>query len=207
MKSFKRGKNAGLALFIFVMACSGGGGSSGGGGGGGGGPTTYSISGTVSGAVQAGVKITLSGAGSAATTTNASGIYSFTGLANGSYTVTPSLAGYKFSPTSQTMPGGANFTGINFTATAVYSISGTVSGGVQAGVTMTLTGAANRTCQTDASGNYSFTGLVNGSYTVTPSLAGYTFSPTSTPVTVSGANVSSKLYGDLQHFRHSERRS
>lgn len=41
----------------------------------------------------------------------------------------------------------------------------------------------------DGSGNYSITGLPNASYTITPSLAGYTFSPTSRAVTVSGADV------------------
>jgi hypothetical protein len=38
-------------------------------------------------------------------------------------------------------------------------------------------------------GNYTFPGLVNGACTVTPSKAGFAFSPTSQPVTVSSANV------------------
>ncbi|MGC8762713.1 MAG: hypothetical protein ACP5VN_03625, partial [Acidobacteriota bacterium] len=46
-------------------------------------PTTYSISGTVSGATASGVTMTLSGAASATTTTDASGNYTFSGLANG----------------------------------------------------------------------------------------------------------------------------
>jgi O-glycosyl hydrolase len=40
----------------------------------------------------------------------------------------------------------------------------------------------------DASGNYTFAGLANGTYTVTPSKTGYTFTPTSRAVTLSGAN-------------------
>ncbi len=81
---------------------------------------------------------------------------------------------------------------------AIYSISGTVNesgdsedvgvGGPLTGATVTLTGDASAATTTDASGNYTFSGLSNGSYTVTPSLAGYTFSPTSSPVTISGAN-------------------
>jgi len=70
-----------------------------------------------------------------------------------------------------------------------YSISGTVSGAVTNGVTIALTGAATTSTKTDASGNYSFSGLANGTYTVTPSLPGYTFTPSSTAVTVSGTNV------------------
>ena len=155
---------------------------------------TYSISGTVSGAVLSGVTITLSGAGSATTTTNASGNYSFSGLANGSYTVTPSLAGYTFSPTSSAANvSGANITGTNFVATAntvpTYSIAGSVSGAVLSGVTITLSGAGSATTITNANGNYSFSGLANGSYTVTPSLTGYTFTSASTSVNVSGANI------------------
>jgi hypothetical protein len=41
----------------------------------------------------------------------------------------------------------------------------------------------------DASNNYTITGLANGTYTVTPSKSGCSFSPTSLSVTISGANV------------------
>ncbi len=76
------------------------------------------------------------------------------------------------------------------TGTATYSLSGTVSGAVTSGVTITLSGAASKTTTTGTGGTYTFTGLANGSYTVTPSLAGYTFSPASTSVTINGANQS-----------------
>ena len=305
--------------------------------------TTYAISGTVSGAVSSGVAVALSGTSSATATTSSSGAYTFSGLANGSYTVTPSLSGYTFSPASTSVTvNGANQTGINFTSSAVapssgvvnggfesglagwtaggvvaptqvsnahhsgsysakitggsssgdstlyqdvaipagggtltfwyypvspdtisydwqemditntsgtvlatplkvcsngsawtsvtynmvsyagttvrlmfkvhddgysgdttymyvddvslstptatYSISGTVSGAVTSGVTMSLTGTSSATATTGTGGTYSFSGLANGSYTVTPSLSGYTFSPASTAVTVNGAN-------------------
>lgn len=161
------------------------------------GGATYSISGTVSGAVAAGVTMTLSGAGSGTTTTAADGTYTFSGRANGSYTVTPSKAGYTFSPASAAVTvSGGNVTGVNFTSSAVptYSISGTVSGAVAAGVTINLTGTTTATTTTAADGTYSFSGLANGSYTVTPSLAGYSFSPTSIAVTVSGASQTGKNF-------------
>jgi outer membrane protein assembly factor BamB/plastocyanin len=72
---------------------------------------------------------------------------------------------------------------------ATFSISGTVSGAVQQGVTMTLSGTSSATTTTDASGNYSFSGLSNGSYTVTPSTNGFTFAPASSPATINNANV------------------
>ena len=153
--------------------------------------TTYSISGTVSGDVTSGVTVNLTGASTASTTTGTGGTYTFSGLANGSYTVTPSLSGYTFSPTSTAVTiSGANQTGINCTATAVptYSLSGTVSGDVTSGVTINLTGAKTASTTTGTGGTYTFSGLANGSYTVTPSLTGYTFSPTSTAVTISSAN-------------------
>jgi hypothetical protein len=53
-----------------------------------------------------------------------------------------------------------------------------------------LSGPANATVIADSSGNYIFNGLGNGTYTVTPSRAGFLFSPTSQSVTVGGANIS-----------------
>jgi len=155
---------------------------------------TFSISGTISPtAGGSGATVTLSGAATATTTTNGSGAYTFTGLANGTYAVTPSNTGYTFSPTSQNATiNGANVTGINFTATAqtnTYSISGTIT--PQAGgsaATVTLSGAAAATTTTDGSGNYSFSGLANGTYTVTPSNCGYSLTPVSQNVAVNGAN-------------------
>jgi hypothetical protein len=180
---------ASLASLALIAAGCGGGSD------GGGTPTTWAISGTVSGAVSAGVTVSLSGTATASTTTDASGNYAFSGLANGSYTVTPSLAGYSFAPSSLGVTvNGASLTGRNFTAVAAptYSISGTVAGAVSSGVTITLGGAVSRTTATDGSGNYVFTGLYDGAYTLAPSLSGYTFAPISLAVTVSGGNVTGR---------------
>ena len=156
--------------------------------------TTYSVSGTITPAASgSGATITLSGAGSATATADGSGNYSFTGLPNGSFTITPSKSGFAFSPTSSPATvNNANVTGINFTATAVptYSISGTISSSANgSGATVTLSGAASVSTTADTSGNYTFTGLNTGSYTVTPSKSGFTFSPANAPVTVSNSNV------------------
>lgn len=157
--------------------------------------STYSISGAVSGASD--VTITLSGDNTGSVVTGAGGAYAFSGLVAGSYTVTPSLAGYTFSPTNIAITLTANSTANDFTATAIpvaHSISGAVSGATAAGVTITVTGTATATATTDASGNYTVTGLYDGSYTVTPSKTGYTFTPNSTVVTMSGANVTGKNF-------------
>jgi hypothetical protein len=73
-----------------------------------------------------------------------------------------------------------------------YGISGTVSGAPTSGVTMSLSGpglTTDETTTTDSSGNYSFTGLREGTYTVKPSLKAYLFRPASAPAVVTGANV------------------
>jgi len=140
--------------------------------------------------------MTLGGVSTATTTTDSGGFYTFTGLDNGIYTITPTRTGYTFSPTSSAQTvSGANISGVHFTATQVqagsYSISGQVTSndsGLSA-VTLALSGASSATTTTNASGNYTFTGLDNGSYTVTPSRTGFTFSPTSSPQTVSGADI------------------
>jgi hypothetical protein len=158
-------------------------------------PQAYNVSGTISPAAGGnGAAVTLSGAASATTTANSSGSYTFTGLANGTYAITPSHTGYTFSPTSQTATvSAANVTGINFTdiqQSATYTISGTISpaaGG--SGATVTLSGAAGATTVANASGSYSLSGLANGTYTVTPSNTGYAYSPASNNVTINAANV------------------
>jgi len=79
--------------------------------------------------------------------------------------------------------GSFTVTGTVTTPAATYSISGN-AGTPGASVTAGSQGATS-----DASSNYSISGLANGTYTVTPSKSGCSFSPASTSVTISGANV------------------
>ena len=84
------------------------------------------------------------------------------------------------------MPGMCQGTAsINITVQiARYSILGSVktaSGGAIQGVTVSTTGAS---ATTDANGNYTLSGLVAGTYPVTPSKAEYTFDPVNKAVTV-----------------------
>lgn len=172
-------------------------------------PQTYSVSGTIiPTAGGSGATVTLSGASTATTTANSSGGYTFGGLANGTYAVTPSHTGYTFSPTSQTATvNGANVAGINFTDTSqgsTFSISGTITPTVGgSGATVTLSGAAPAVTTANTSGNYTFAGLANGTYTVTPSNMGYTFSPVSQSVTVNGANKTGVNFAATAQQTHS----
>jgi hypothetical protein len=161
----------------------------------------YLISGTITGDEAEGVTVTLSGDADDEVITGADGTYSFEGLADGSYTVTPSLDGYSFTPAATNVTiNNADQTGQDFvsaTSTYVvsgtveqttYDISGTITGDVVEGVTITLTGDASDSTLTDESGDYSFTGLDSGTYNVEPSLEGYEFDPTDIDVTIIGAD-------------------
>jgi PKD repeat protein len=82
--------------------------------------TTWSVSGTVSTSAGAGIAGVTVSTGTTSTTTNSSGSYTLSSLANGTYTLTPSLGGYTFSPSSSSVTvSGANITGKNFTGTPV----------------------------------------------------------------------------------------
>ena len=70
--------------------------------------------------------------------------------------------------------------------------AGNVTMGGNAGVasaSMALTGAATATVTADGSGNYNFASLADGSYTITPTLAGQTFSPASISWTLVGGVI------------------
>jgi len=142
---------------------------------------TYTISGTVTsgGQPMEGVEVTANGHSD---TTNADGEYTITGLAADTYTVTPTLAEYTFTPSDDevTLTAGApEATGVDFVGTEkTYSISGDVQddgSNPLAGVEVTADG---QTDTTDASGQYQIAGLVAGTYTVTASKTGYAFTPT-----------------------------
>jgi len=147
---------------------------------------TYSISGTITnaGTPLEGVEVTADGE---STTTAADGTYTISGLVAGTYTVTPSLAEYTFTAASEEVTVNetvGDATDVDFVGTQkTYSISGTVTnaGSPLEGVTITADG---ETTTTAADGTYTISGLVAGTYTVTPSLAEYTFTAASEEVTV-----------------------
>ena len=129
-----------------------------------------------------------------AVVTGADGSYVQNGFDNfGIYNVTPTLSGYSFSPSSVEAfivgePVFANFTGsvvANF-----YTISGTIRNASNTGipgVTVSF-GAARPSVTTDANGAFSQGGFPNGTYDIAPTLSGYSFTPASKSVTLSGAN-------------------
>jgi alpha-tubulin suppressor-like RCC1 family protein len=70
-------------------------------------------------------------------------------------------------------------------------VSGQVTAGGSAfsGVTMTLSGPSVHTTTTDASGNYSFNDVEEGTYTLTPAFTGNAFTPASRAVFIYGMDA------------------
>jgi len=184
----KRFKYLTLAALVGLWACDSGSGTT----------TEPLVTGTISGTVTiegtgaSGVTVTLSSGTS--TTTDASGLYTFSGVNAGAYTV--AISGYASDATFDATTKAATITTTGQVATVNFagsyiktsSIVGVVSAGAGAleGVTVTLSGASSASATTDASGAYSFSGLRAGSYTVTISGYGsqYTFSATSKDATL-----------------------
>ena len=75
-------------------------------------------------------------------------------------------------------------------SSGLASASGTVTGAWTQGVAVAISGGTTGTTTTDANGRFSFTNLPSGqSYTFTPSLAGYTYSPVQQTVKVPARSV------------------
>jgi len=89
----------------------------------------------------------------------------------------------------------SNIVIVEGTAPSSYGISGRVTNGGNglANVLVTLSGDASSTATTNANGDYSFGSLpAGGNFTITPSLAGYSFDPTNrvyNPLTESISNA------------------
>ncbi|TMC92287.1 MAG: hypothetical protein E6J12_03270 [Chloroflexi bacterium] len=118
------------------------------------------------------------------------GSFLFPTLPDGTYTVTPTLAGYTFFPAKATvLIRGAGVTGTNFLALTGLFIEGLAADGTGkalAGVTISRTGNAQSTVvsTTNSLGYYGFSSNPTGTYTVTATKTGYTFDPASFSPTV-----------------------
>jgi len=128
---------------------------------------------------------------SAPVVSNGAGYYVFYGIAPGTYTITPSPIGYAFIPESRTVTvTDASLANQNFIGDSGYTIVGRVanSAGVGlVGVSVTRTGTA-QAALTNGAGYYTFNGVPNGTYTITPTMSGRTFTPATRTVTIAGSN-------------------
>ncbi len=146
---------------------------------------TYAISGTVRDSADQPLADVTVAAGEQSATTDSEGQYAITGLVAGTYTVTPSRGEYTFDPENRSVTVGPDKSGVDFTATVVtYSISGTVTDSADQPLSGVTISAGDRSASTDSQGQYSITGLVADTYTVTPSRDECAFDPENRSVTV-----------------------
>lgn len=129
---------------------------------------TFSISGQIkdgNGGPISGASLNLFGTFNRTTQSDATGAYSFAGLATGNYRIDISKAGFGFTPPSITFNNLSSNQTANFTAFVAFSISGNLTG-VGDDLLVTLTGTENRSVFTRF-GQYSFDLLpAGGNYTV-----------------------------------------
>ena len=125
-------------------------------------------------------------------TADSTGAYSIRVPFNWSGTVTPSKAGYIFSPRFASF---SNLTAAqviqNFTAFVAYSISGNVGA---SGVTLSYVDTTPQTVISDSSGNYSILVPSGWSGTVTPSHTCFTFNPPNRSYSNVTANQTAQNY-------------
>src|SRR6266404_6195187 len=140
--------------------------------------TNCSLSGTVTGPWVSGVTISLTGTASATTTTAANGTYTFASLAAGTYTITPTLAGYNYTPTPPTIAINSNTVQdfVETSATSSFSISGTI----------TYAGAKTGNTLISVSSCTGCGSVAGASFTSAPSAAGTAYIIRGLPATGSG---------------------
>jgi len=134
------------------------------------------------------------------TSSDGDGYYTIAGLVAGTYSITPAKSGYNFTPSFRNITivasdlSGQDFSGV-YVPPVTYTVSGKITNAEAnpiSDVSLSLGGSS--VAMTDASGNYSITGLSSGVYTVTPSKLGYTFSPASRAVIITSSDVNGQNF-------------
>jgi hypothetical protein len=159
----------------------------------GGATTTFRLSGTVTNSSAQPIEGVRIGDGTRSTLTNSDGSFTLVGVPAGSYTVSAAKFDHTFTAGfSNPVAVSANVSALDFTGVRA---KWTVSGKVMNGATP-LPGAVvsdgTRSATTNATGDYSLTGVPSGRYTLTATLAGWAFRSTgfTNPVEVNGGNLS-----------------
>jgi photosystem II stability/assembly factor-like uncharacterized protein len=149
------------------------------------GTLTGTVVNTANNAPIAGATVSFSGG---STTTNASGVYQFTGVPSGTYNVTAVATGF-FAVTESAAVSSSKTTTLNFRLSTGGKIAGTVtssSGAAIPGASVHILGGSvtqDFTLTTNASGAYATGFVPTGSYTIIVSAAGFATQTKGTNVT------------------------
>jgi hypothetical protein len=115
---------------------------------------------------------------------------------------TMALAGALFTLGCGSSGGAASTTGVSLSSNGgtTYSIAGQATdalGDVLQGVTIAMTGASTATTTTDIAGSYQFTQEASGTYLLTATLNGYTFTPATATVVIASADATQDFTATL----------
>ncbi len=166
------------------------------------GPPTLQIAGTIFDSVTKlgvpGITVT---AGSLSAVTDANGVFIIKGLVPGTYTVTPKLAGSAFVPETQTVTLPPSAAAIDFSRVPGYSISGTVVDTGGKGLVGVAVTDGRHEAITDNNGKFTIADIAAANYTLVAQLSGYTFTPSSVPVTLPPTRTGVVFTGAVQRFQ------
>ena len=146
-----------------------------------------SVSGTIRDAAGAGIAGVSVSNGVLSTVTGSDGTYAIN-IADGSITITPTKAGYTFSPPNRVVTGaGTSIAGQDFTgALILVNVSGTVQLSAGGGLPGVVVSDGTRMGTTAADGTFTILGVPYGDYSLSASKAGYFFTPPSIAISVAG---------------------
>ncbi|MCU0425236.1 MAG: carboxypeptidase regulatory-like domain-containing protein [Candidatus Kapabacteria bacterium] len=130
-----------------------------------------------------GVTVTLSNG--AQTTTNAAGAYSFANLPKGVYSVTVNFPNGYYATTKTVLKDLSQQSGTQDFLLETIKISGKITVNNVGLANVSVSNGKGLTVLTNAQGDYLFNKVNAGAYTITPTLAGYTFTPTNRAVSIS----------------------
>jgi phosphatidylinositol-3-phosphatase len=154
------------------------------------GAITGQVTDSSTGAAIVGATVSYSGG---STTTNSTGSYMLSNVAPGTYTVTASATGYTSLSSTVSVTSGNTATvnfqlnplPVNTPGTIKGRVTNITTGGAVSGATVSFSGGSTTA---DSSGNYSFSNVTPGTYSVTATHTGY-FAVTHSAVLASGATV------------------
>jgi hypothetical protein len=147
--------------------------------------TQNDVSGTITGTVVTGVTVTLGSFGSMVT--GAGGTFLFQAVPNDTYTLTAELDGYQFTNNNQSIVVDDDDEVATTMVCSAVKLDGYVLDGSDQpieGVTITLTGGS--TAETNVDGYWSFSPILDGEYTITPTKTGLVFTPTARDIIIDG---------------------
>jgi hypothetical protein len=142
------------------------------------------------------LKLRQNGTQISSTVSSGDGSYSFQNKIAGTYSILPDTAsGYRFIPDSiLAVITNSNITGLDLEAIRQYTIAGTVTTAGLSGILISLSGNTSDTRTINSNQQYSFKVDSGYNYSITPTLTGYIFNPSSYSYTNLNSNYAAQNF-------------